>query len=202
MHVQDIVSNLQQKERTVYKRSIRQIPENAGTCDGIPKSDIVLGWRRTILQWMYGLTTACDIIAKETVAVTAHYLDVSIDRGMIKCLRDCSLISFTCLYLAIKLFDTAPVALHDLVCLSAGQFGARDVAEMEFACDHSDELAALSYDIGLFSAPVSSPDTRGSQPCDREESRRSLQLATMKLPTAEILRRRASCLPRSRTRLL
>jgi hypothetical protein len=125
--VQQVVCKLLILERTVYERPLERKTEHYD-CD----SPVVQPqWRKTILEWMYGLTTKCSLLSRETIAVAAYYLDVSISRGMIASQLEFKVVSITCLNIATKLVDSTTVTLEDLIKLCGDQFTLSDVLEME-----------------------------------------------------------------------
>lgn len=127
--VHQVVSKLQLRERTVYKRPLEQ-PKKQDD----PTEFVVLpSWRKTILEWMYGLTTKCSVLSKETIAITAYYLDVSISQGLIRSQLEFKVVSVTCLFLATKVMDSSStsVTLEDLIQLCSSQFSATDIVQME-----------------------------------------------------------------------
>ena len=62
-------------------------------------------WRKTILEWMYGLTTKCSTLSQEAVAVAAVYWDTSTGHGMVDSETSFKVMAIACLFIAIKLID-------------------------------------------------------------------------------------------------
>jgi Cyclin, N-terminal domain/Cyclin, C-terminal domain len=95
--------------------------------DGVDES-----WRQRMAEWMYGVVDHCNF-RRDIVSVAMAYLDLLLSKGsdFISSKRTFQLGAITCLYLAMKVFDTTFVKLSSLVRLGRGLFTESDVLEME-----------------------------------------------------------------------
>ncbi|KAI2511465.1 hypothetical protein MHU86_2901 [Fragilaria crotonensis] len=89
-------------------------------------------WRQRMAEWMYGVVDHCNF-RRDIVSVAMAYLDLllSKDSDLISSKRTFQLGAITCLYLAMKVFDTTFVKLSSLVRLGRGLFTEQDVLQME-----------------------------------------------------------------------
>lgn len=89
-------------------------------------------WRQRMCEWMYGVVDHCNF-RRDIVAVSAGYLDIVLtkDRSILYSRRTFQLAAMTCLYLAMKVYDTSFVKLESLIKLGRGLFTVDDVIAME-----------------------------------------------------------------------
>jgi len=89
-------------------------------------------WRQRMCEWMYGVVDHCNF-RRDIVAVSASYLDLVLtkERTILYSRRTFQLTAMTCLYLAMKVYDTSFVKLESLIKLGRGLFTVDDVIQME-----------------------------------------------------------------------
>lgn len=132
--VTDIVTAMRTQELTTYRR-----------CDYLDGQDIRIhavldaSWRQRIVEWMYGVVDHCSL-RRDSVATASVYLDICVQRGLVKTREEYQLAAMTALQIAIKLCDSTVVKLQSMVALGRGLFTAQDVIDMERKM-----LAALNW---------------------------------------------------------
>jgi len=122
-HVVDVISVMRLQERTSYMRSdYLQTQQLKHVLDG--------SWRQRIVEWMYGVVDHCSL-RRGSVATATYYLDLCVERGLIKSREEFQLAAMTALQIAIKLCDSTVVKLQSMVALGRGLFTEEDVINME-----------------------------------------------------------------------
>lgn len=98
----------------------------------LEKAGVDESWRQRMAEWMYGVVDHCNF-RRDIVAVAMAYLDLllSKDSDIISSKRTFQLGAITCLYLAMKVYDTTFVKLSSLVRLGRGLFSESDVLATE-----------------------------------------------------------------------
>lgn len=123
--IQDTLRIMRTQESTIYKRYdylAKQTDISDRVVDG--------SWRQRIVEWMYGVVDHCNL-RRDSVAVAAYYLDLSLINGLVVSRREFQLAAMTALQLAIKLYDSTLVKLDSMVKLGRGLFSEQDVRDME-----------------------------------------------------------------------
>jgi hypothetical protein len=121
--IRDALMNMKSQEKTKYKREFCIPPELQKVFEP--------SWRRKILEWMYSLVEFGGL-PRETVAVAAYFIDVSVSKGLVTSKCSFQLVATTALHLSIKLYDSTLVRLESLVKLCRGLFTVEDVVKMEW----------------------------------------------------------------------
>lgn len=132
--IEDILRVMRKQESTTYRRFdylATQMDVSDRVVDG--------SWRQRIVEWMYGVVDHCNL-RRDSVAVAAYYLDLSLINGLVVSRREFQLAAMTALQLAIKLYDSTLVKLDSMVKLGRGLFNEQDVIDME-----AKMLKALNY---------------------------------------------------------
>lgn len=126
--VEDVLVIMKRKEDTVYRRrDYLSSPQSGG---GSFDQVVDASWRQRIIEWMYGVVDHCSL-RRDSVAVASYYLDLCVERGLIKSRQEFQLAAMTALQLSIKLYDSTMVKLDSMVKLGRGLFTERDVVAME-----------------------------------------------------------------------
>jgi len=134
--IQDTLRIMRTQESTIYKRFdylAKQTDISDRVVDG--------SWRQRIVEWMYGVVDHCNL-RRDSVAVAAYYLDLSLINGLVVSRREFQLAAMTALQLAIKLYDSTLVKLDSMVKLGRGLFSEQDVRDMEMKM-----LGALKWQV-------------------------------------------------------
>lgn len=89
-------------------------------------------WRQRMAEWMYGVVDHCNF-RRDIVYVAMTYLDLCLskDCDIVNSKQSFQLGAITCLYLAMKIYDTTFVKLESLVKLGRGLFSEEDVLQTE-----------------------------------------------------------------------
>jgi Cyclin, N-terminal domain/Cyclin, C-terminal domain len=134
--IEDILRIMRKQESTIYRRFDY-------LCTQSDISDRVVdgSWRQRIVEWMYGVVDHCNL-RRDSVAVAAYYLDLSLINGLVVSRREFQLAAMTALQLAIKLYDSTLVKLDSMVKLGRGLFNEQDVIDMEIKM-----LRALNWNV-------------------------------------------------------
>lgn len=124
----DCISVMQEKERSTYRRTdyLRSRPDGGNRYNKILDGT----WRQRIIEWMFGVVDHCSL-RRDSVAVAAYYLDMTVVRGIVETREQFQLAAMTSLQLAIKLYDSTIVNLRSMTKLGRGLFQEGDVIEME-----------------------------------------------------------------------
>ena len=89
-------------------------------------------WREKICQWSYNVVDHFDL-PREVVAVSLNLFDRYLATRSNLCTGNMALlVSLTTLHIAIKIHSEKSIKLSTLASLSRGQFGAKDIEEMEW----------------------------------------------------------------------
>lgn len=112
--------------------SMRQQESSPVYLRHVVKDDLVVIWRRMLVEWMYYVVDYCHL-QRQSVAAATFFLDHCMSRGLCVTREQHQLAAATCLQLALKTFDTAVIKLEKLVKLGRGQFTQEDVAQMELS---------------------------------------------------------------------
>ena len=134
--IEDTLRMMRKQESTVYRRYdylSSQTDLSERVVDG--------SWRQRIVEWMYGVVDHCNL-RRDSVAVAAYYLDLSLINGLVVSRREFQLAAMTALQLAIKLYDSTIVKLDSMVKLGRGLFNEQDVITMEIKM-----LKALNWHV-------------------------------------------------------
>lgn len=134
--LREVLQTMRKQESTIYKRhdylsSQTEISDHV--VDG--------SWRQRIVEWMYGVVDHCNL-RRDSVAVAAYFLDLSLINGLVVSRREFQLAAMTALQLAIKLYDSTLVKLDSMVKLGRGLFNEKDVINMEI-----NMLKALKWQV-------------------------------------------------------
>jgi hypothetical protein len=123
--LEEVIAMMRRQESTTYQRS-----DYLATCVDISEHVVDGAWRQRIVEWMYGVVDHCSL-RRDSVAIATYYLDLCVERGLIKSRQEFQLGAMTALQLAIKLYDSTMVKLDSMVRLGRGLFTEKDVIEME-----------------------------------------------------------------------
>jgi hypothetical protein len=132
--ISDIIAVMQLQETTVYRRSDYL---TVGSCSRVVDAT----WRQRIVEWMFGVVDHCSL-RRDSVAIAAYYLDLSVERGVVASRVEFQLAAMTALQLAIKMYDSTVVKLDSMIKLGRGLFTEYDVINME-----SKMLTALTWNV-------------------------------------------------------
>lgn len=138
----ETISAMQQQERTTYRRTdyLRTRTDDGNNYNKYGK--IIDGtWRQRIIEWMFGVVDHCSL-KRDSVAIAAYYLDMSIVNEVVKTREEFQLAAMTSLQLAIKLYDSTIVNLSSMTKLGRGIFHESDVIRMEYKL-----LTALKWHV-------------------------------------------------------
>lgn len=126
----EVVVVMQRQERSTYLRTdyLTSNKANNTVLDAV--------WRRRIVEWMFGVVDHCSL-RRDSVAIAAYYLDLTVERGVIESRQDYQLAAMTALQLAIKLYDSTVVKLDSMIKLGRGLFSEQDVVNMELKILHA-----------------------------------------------------------------
>lgn len=129
LDVVEVIAQMRQKEQSVY---LRKDYLECPSVDGSKYGQILDGtWRQRIVEWMFGVVDHCSL-RRDSVAVAAYYLDLTVQGGVVKSRQDFQLAAMTALQLAIKLYDSTVVKIDSIIKLGRGMFCEQDVINMEF----------------------------------------------------------------------
>jgi hypothetical protein len=136
--VVDTIVVMQRQESTTYLRtdylsSQQRVGDYGKVLDGT--------WRQRIVEWMFGVVDHCSL-RRDSVAIAAYYLDLTVERGIIDSRQEFQLAAMTALQLAIKLYDSTVVKLDSMIKLGRGLFKEQDVIDME-----AKMLSALKWQV-------------------------------------------------------
>jgi Cyclin, N-terminal domain len=123
--VLDTVTAMRTQELTTYRRC-----DYLDSQDGRLQTVLDASWRQRIVEWMYGVVDHCSL-RRDSVATASVYLDICVQRGLVKTREEYQLAAMTALQIAIKLCDSTVVKLQSMVALGRGLFTAQDVIDME-----------------------------------------------------------------------
>jgi len=109
--------------------STTQPSSPASNCD--PRRKINSVWREKICDWFYAVVDHFDLY-RETVCVACSYLDRFIPRYRLEINhKTYQLAAITCLYMAIKLYETRKLSIASFMELSRGNFTVDHIVSME-----------------------------------------------------------------------
>lgn len=134
--IEDTLRVMRKQESTIYRRF-----DYLATQMDISDKVVDGSWRQRIVEWMYGVVDHCNL-RRDSVAVAAYYLDLSLINGLVVSRREFQLAAMTALQLAIKLYDSTLVKLDSMVKLGRGLFNEQDVIDMEVKM-----LEALNWNV-------------------------------------------------------
>jgi Cyclin, N-terminal domain/Cyclin, C-terminal domain len=134
--LRQVVAVMRRQESTTYQRT-----DYLAASADLSETVVDASWRQRIIEWMYGVVDHCAL-RRDSVAVATFYLDLCVERGLIKSRQEFQLSAMTALQLAIKLYDSTMVKLDSMVKLGRGLFTEEDVIEME-----SKMLAVLKWQV-------------------------------------------------------
>jgi Cyclin, N-terminal domain len=123
--VLDTVTAMRTQELTTYRRC-----DYLDSQEGRLQTVLDASWRQRIVEWMYGVVDHCSL-RRDSVATASVYLDICVQRGLVKTREEYQLAAMTALQIAIKLCDSTVVKLQSMVALGRGLFTAQDVIDME-----------------------------------------------------------------------
>ena len=86
-------------------------------------------WRERICEWSFQVIDHFDF-SREVVSIAMNYLDRYLSECMVDKLRF-QLLGMSCLFLAIKLYEPAPLSMKAMVEWSRGYFTVEEMEEME-----------------------------------------------------------------------
>lgn len=126
--IEDILDVMRGNEAGAYKCK-DYLAENRPI---LIKEKVDEAWRQRMAEWMYGVVDHCNF-RRDIVYVAVTYLDMCLskDTEVINTKQSFQLGAITCLYLAMKIYDTTFVKLESLVKLGRGLFTETDVLAME-----------------------------------------------------------------------
>jgi Cyclin, N-terminal domain len=128
--VLDTVTAMRTQELTTYRRCDYLDSSSASSQDGRLSAVLDAAWRQRIVEWMYGVVDHCSL-RRDSVATASVFLDICVQRGLVKTREEYQLAAMTALQIAIKLCDSTVVKLQSMVALGRGLFTAQDVIDME-----------------------------------------------------------------------
>jgi Cyclin, N-terminal domain len=132
--VLDTVTAMRTQELTTYRRcdylDSSSSSSSSSSQDGRLNAVLDASWRQRIVEWMYGVVDHCSL-RRDSVATASVYLDICVQRGLVKTREDYQLAAMTALQISIKLCDSTVVKLQSMVALGRGLFTAQDVIDME-----------------------------------------------------------------------
>lgn len=134
--VEETLQMMRKQESTVYRRF-----DYLATQTDLADRVVDGSWRQRIVEWMYGVVDHCNL-RRDSVAVAAYYLDLSLINGLVVSRREFQLAAMCALQLAIKLYDSILVKLDSMVKLGRGLFNENDVIRME-----AQMLKALNWHV-------------------------------------------------------
>lgn len=134
-HVSEVIAVMRKQESTTYLRSDYLMRQRQ--LENVLDSS----WRQRIIEWMFGVVDHCSL-RRDSVATAAFYLDICVERGLIKSREEFQLAAMTALQIAIKLCDSTVVKLQSMVALGRGLFTEQDVIKME-----ANMLATLQWHV-------------------------------------------------------
>lgn len=134
----DRVQAMRKQEETsyLYRHFLPRLP------DGTRDTRLNIVWREKICQWSYNVVDHFDL-SREVVAVSLSLFDRYLATLGNRCNGNMALLtSLTTLHIAIKLHDPKKIKLSTLANLSRGQFGPKDIEQMEWTI-----LSALRWKL-------------------------------------------------------
>lgn len=125
----DTILSMRKQEQTNY--AFRHYLRTTSSSTITEHTRELYEWREKICHWTYNVIDHFDL-QRETVAISIDLFDRVIAVRGNKCDGDMALlVSLTTLYIAIKLHEKKKIKLCTLTQLSRGQFGPRDIEQME-----------------------------------------------------------------------